>query len=76
MLNQNRCEIKWGANPPAFDKYKSFGLDDLTAKYSYFRCSRPSDVDGVKIFDEDDKSTKNIKIKNSDLWPVHIYQKF
>ena len=49
---------------PAFDRYKSFGLDDLIAKYCYFR---PPDVDGVNIFNEDDQSTKNIKIKNSDL---------
>ena len=36
--------------PPGFDRFESFGHDELTA----FRCSRPPDVDGTKIFDKDD----------------------
>ena len=48
--------------PSGFDRFKSFGHDDLTAKLCYFRCSRPPDIDGTKIFDKDDQVT-NIKIK-------------
>ena len=44
---------------PFFDKYKSFGLDDHTAKHCYFRCSRPPGVDGIKMFDKDDQATKD-----------------
>ena len=45
--------------PPGFDRLKSFGHDELTAKHCYFRCSRPPDVDGIKIFDKDDQATKH-----------------
>ena len=45
--------------PPGFDRLESFGHDELTAKHCYFRCSRPPDVDGIKIFDEDDRATKH-----------------
>ena len=31
--------------PPDFDRFESFGHDDLTAKRCYCRCSRPPDVD-------------------------------
>ena len=44
--------------PPGFDRLESFGHDELTAKHCYFRCSRPPDVDGIKIFDQDDQATK------------------
>ena len=37
--------------PPGFDRFESFGHDELTAKHCYFRFSRPPDVDGIKIFD-------------------------
>ena len=40
--------------PPDFDRLESFGHNELTAKHCYFRCSRPPDVDGIKIFDKDD----------------------
>ena len=46
------------ARPPAFGRFKSFGHDDLTAKYSYFECLSPPDVDGIKIFDKDDQAEK------------------
>ena len=45
--------------PPGFDRFKSFGYDDLTTKHCYFRCSRPSDVDGIKIFDQDGQVAKH-----------------
>ena len=61
--------------PPGFDRLESFGLDELTAKHCYFRCSRPPDVDGIKIFDKDDQVAKHYD-KNSVLWPGHLYQKF
>ena len=50
--------------PPVFDRFESFGHDELTAKYCYFRCSRPPDVDGINIFDKDDQITG------------YLYQKF
>ena len=46
--------------PPGFDRLESFGHDELTAKHCYFRCSRPPDVDGIKIFDEDDQGCKTL----------------
>ena len=45
--------------PPGFGRFESFGHDELTAKHCYFRCSRPPDVDGIKIFDKDDQATKH-----------------
>ena len=44
--------------PPGFDRFESFGHDELTAKY-YFRCSRPPDVDGIEIIDKDDQVAKH-----------------
>ena len=44
--------------PPSFDRFESFVRVELTAKH-YFRCSRPPDVDGIKIFDKDDQATKH-----------------
>ena len=48
--------------PPGSDTFKSFGHDELTAKHWYFRCSRPPDVDGIKIFNKETR-LQNIKIK-------------
>ena len=45
--------------PPGFDRLKSFGHDELTAKHCYFRCLRPPDVDGIKVFDKDDQAVKH-----------------
>ena len=45
--------------PWVFDRFESFGHDKLTAKHCYFRCSRPPDVDVIKIFDKDDQATKH-----------------
>ena len=45
--------------PSGFNRFESFGCDDLTAKHCYFRCSKPPDVGGIKIFDEDDQATKH-----------------
>ena len=50
--------------PPGFDRLESFGHDELTAKHSYFRCSRPPDVDGIKIFDKDDQAAKHYDKKH------------
>ena len=41
-----------------FYKFESCSHDEFTAKH-YFRCSRPPDVDGIKIFDEDDQAAKH-----------------
>ena len=72
--------------PPGFDRLESFGHDELTAKHCYFRCSRPPDIDGIKIFDKDDQAVKHYDKnsdqaakhynKNSVLRPGHLYQKF
>ena len=45
--------------PSGFDGFESFGHDELTAKYCYFRCSRPPDIDGIKISDKDDQAAKH-----------------
>ena len=45
---------------PGFDRFESFGYDELTAKHCYFKCSRHPNVDGIKIFDKDDQATKHI----------------
>ena len=45
--------------PPGFDRFESFGHNELTAKHCYFRCSRPPDVDGIKIFDKDNQAAKH-----------------
>ena len=58
--------------PPSFDRLESFGHDELTAKHCYFRCSRPPDVDGIKIFDKDDQAAKHYD-KNSVLRPGHNF---
>ena len=42
--------------PPRFE---SFGHDELTERHRYFRCSRPPDVDGIKIFDKDNQAAKH-----------------
>ena len=44
--------------PPSFDRFESFGHDELTAKHCHFRCSRPPDVDVIKSFDKNDQVTK------------------
>ena len=61
--------------PPGFDRLESFGDDEVTVKHFYFRCSRPPNFDGIKIFDKDDQP-QNIKMRNSVLRPGHLYQKF
>ena len=45
--------------PPGFDRFESFGHDELTAENCYFRCSRPPDVGEIKIFDKDDQAAKH-----------------
>ena len=56
--------------PPGFARFESFGHNELTAKHCYFRCSRPPDVDGIKIFDKDDH-VANINTKEQCFvaWP-------
>ena len=57
--------------PPGFDRLESFGHDKLTAKHRYFRCSRPPDVDGIKIFDKRWPGCKTLR-----HWPpiwFHIF---
>ena len=61
--------------PPGFNRLESFGHNELTVKHCYFSCSRPPDVDGIKIFDLDDQAAKH-KIIYSVLRPGHLYQKF
>ena len=52
-------KMEWAARPPAFDRITSFNHDDLTAINCYFRCSKPFDVGGIKIFDKDDQPAKH-----------------
>ena len=41
---------------PDFDRFESFGHDDLTAKHCCFKCSGPPDVAGL---DKDFQATKH-----------------
>ena len=61
--------------PPGFDSVESFGHDELTAKHCYFRCSRPPDVDGIKILIKMTRPQNTIFYRNV-LQPGHLYQKF
>ena len=56
---------------PGFDRLESFGHDELTAKHCYFRCSRPPDVDGIKIFDKDDQAAKQA-YQNQEALAAHL----
>ena len=58
-LAEKDMKLNGRSMPPGFDRLESFGHDELTAKRCYFRCSRPPDVDGIKIFDKDDQATKH-----------------
>ena len=44
--------------PPGFNRFESIGHDKFTAKLCYSRCSRPPEVDGIKIFDKDEKADR------------------
>ena len=35
--------------PSDFERFESFGHDELTAKYYYLSCSRPPDIDVSKV---------------------------
>ena len=59
--------------PPSFDRFESCGHDELTVKHCYFSCSKPPDVDGIKMFDKDDQAAKHYF---QCLWLGHLYQKF
>ena len=58
--------------PPEFDRFESFGHDGLAAIHCYFKCSRPSHADGIKIPDKDDQATKYCFYLNV-LWPGHLH---
>ena len=62
--------------PPGFDRFESFGRNVLTVKHCYFRCARFPDIDGIKIFDEDDQVAKRCSFYLIVLQPGHLYQKF
>ena len=53
-LVENDVKSNGQPRPSAFDEYKNFDHDDLPAKYCYFRCSRPPNVDGITILDKGD----------------------
>ena len=47
------------ARPPCFDRFGSFGYDDLIAQQCSFRCPRLPDVDGIKMSDNDDQAAEH-----------------
>ena len=59
--------------PPGFDRFESFGHDELTAKHCYFRCQGPLMLIGSKFLIKMTR-LQNIKIKNSVLQPGHLHQ--
>ena len=67
---------KWVARASAFDTFKNFDHNDLTAKHCYYRRSRPSDVDGIKTFYKDDQAAVHCSFYLSVLQPGHLYKKF
>ena len=38
---------------PGFDRFESFGHDEITEKHCYLRCSRLPDDHGINIFYQD-----------------------
>ena len=47
-------------SPPAFDRFKTFGHDDLTANIVIFGCSGPpGTIDGIKNFNKGNQATKH-----------------
>ena len=44
---------------PGFGRLESFVHDKITAEHCCFRCSRPPDVDKIKIFDKDQQAAKH-----------------
>ena len=61
-LAEKDVKSNWWQMPPSFDRFESFGHDELTAKHYYFRCSRLPDVYGIKIFDKDDQAATILSI--------------
>ena len=66
-------DVNGWPKPPGFDRFESFGHDDLTAKHCCFRCSRPPHVDGL---DKDFQATKHCSFYLNVLQLGHLYQKF
>ena len=58
-LAEKDVKLNGRSKPPGFDRFESFGHDELTEKHCYFRCSELPDVDGIKIFDKDDQPAKH-----------------
>ena len=56
-LTEKDVKSNWRPMLPGFDRFESFGHDDLTPKHCNLRCSRPPDVDGIKFFYKDDQAT-------------------
>ena len=48
-LAENDVKSNGWPMPPGFDRFESFGHDELTARHCYFRCSKPPGVDGIKV---------------------------
>ena len=46
--------------PPGFDRFESFGHDELIAKHCYLKAFL--DVDGIRIFDKDDQAAKHLNV--------------
>ena len=61
--------------PPGFDRFESFGHDELTAKHCYFRCSRPPMLMGSKFLIKITRLQNTVSILMF-LQPGHLYQKF
>ena len=61
--------------PPSFDRFESFGHDELTAKHCYLGAQ------GLLMLMESKFLMKMTRQQNTifylhDLWPGHLYQNF
>ena len=57
-------------------KFKCFGYNGFTAKHCYFRCSRPTDVHGIKSFDIDDPPKITMLSSEVIMTKLLTYQKY
>ena len=71
-------DVKSNGKPrlPGFDRFESFGHDELIAKHCYFRSSKPPDVDKIKIFDKDHQAAKHCSFILMFLCHGDLYQQF
>ena len=79
-LAEKDMKSKRQSMPSGFDRFESFGHDELTAKHLFFQNIVISCAQGILMLIASKfliKMTRpqKTKIKNSVLWPGHLHQK-